>query len=83
VDRGTPGSVQLPGRRIAETVLLHHGTKVFLGHNHRGGTSRLSGEDISATRLLANLLKQMDIQLTDHIIVARNEFLSMKRAGYL
>ena len=83
VTRGTPGSVQLPSRRIAQTVLLHHGTKVILGHNHPGGTSRLSKEDVAATRHLANLLKQMDIQLADHIVVARNEFISMNRLGYL
>lgn len=54
---------------------------IVLAHNHPSGSLMPSPDDLSFTRSLAALCRPLDLVLVDHLIVAKNRVLSMKKAG--
>jgi len=54
---------------------------VILVHNHPSGDTTPSEDDIKLTRRLAAAGEVMGIEVLDHIIVADNTYLSLKREG--
>ncbi len=54
---------------------------VVLSHNHPSGVALPSREDMTTTRLAADALRTVDVQLIDHIIVADEDFVSMRESG--
>lgn len=77
VGEGTTGGVPVQPRLVVETALNLNARSVVLCHNHPGGTDWPSVEDISATEQIKLLLKGLDIDLLDHIIVAGEKTYSM------
>ena len=56
---------------------------ILLAHNHPSGDPRPSILDIETTRRIAAHGRLLDVELVDHLVVARNSVTSMKRAGLL
>ena len=79
-DFGTPVK---PIRKIVETALAVNASSVVIAHNHTSGIALPSREDISATDLLQTALQCVDVQLIDHIIVADEDYVSLKDSGLL
>jgi DNA repair protein RadC len=78
VGEGSVNSAAVPIRRIVEMALNANATTVILAHNHPSGYAVPSTEDILTTQKLAAALSAVDIVLTDHIVVADNDFISMR-----
>lgn len=79
------GSVNAAGvsvRKLVETALLFNSTSIILAHNHPSGLTAPSPEDLETTRRIHTALSAVDIQLTDHIIVADGDFLSLADTGF-
>lgn len=74
---GTTGGVPVQPRLVVEAALNLNARSVVLCHNHPGGTDWPSVEDISATGQIRLLLKGLEIELLDHIIVAGEKTYSM------
>lgn len=70
-------------RRVFEIALGCNAANVILAHNHPGGIAYPSQEDIRATELVSKLLKSLDVELLDHVILAGKEWCSMARMGCL
>ena len=76
-------------RLLVSFLLNINATAVILAHNHPGGVARASTEDISLTKRLGSLLKDLDINLLDHLIFAPGTFdrtpswVSLKQDGVL
>ena len=81
VGEGNVNSAAVPIRRIVEMSLDSNATSVVLAHNHPSGLALPSEEDILTTKRLATALSAVEIELTDHIVVADDDFVSMRLSG--
>ncbi len=83
VNKGTVNAVDLYMRKIIELVVLYNASAVILAHNHPSGVAVPSRDDIETTNAINNILKNMKVNLLDHIIVADGDYVSMKDCGML
>ncbi len=74
---GSVNSANIPIRKMVEVALGVNATSVVLAHNHPSGVALPSAEDRETTRLLASALGAMNIILSDHLIFADDEFVSL------
>ena len=81
VGEGSVNSAVVPIRRIVEMARGATATSVVLAHNHPSGMALPSGEDQLTTRRLAMSLSAVDIELVDHIVVADEDYVSMRQSG--
>ncbi len=66
-------------REIIEQSVIHQATRVVLAHNHPAGFAIPSASDLTATRSIIDALKLVEVQLVDHIIFSRDDFVSMRQ----
>lgn len=78
LEEGSASSVDMSMRRIASEALRAGAACVVLAHNHPDGSVMPSQQDMFSTNELARGLKLFQIQLVDHIILAGDEYLSLK-----
>ncbi len=81
VGEGSVNSAAVPIRRVVEMALGANATSVVLAHNHPSGLAIPSDEDQLTTRQLAIALAAVDITLVDHMIMADDEFISLRQSG--
>lgn len=81
--QGTVTAANISIRKIVEMVVRHNACSVILAHNHPRGLAVPSNEDIITTISIKNALKQLDIILLDHIIIAQNSYVSLVEEGYI
>ena len=81
IAEGSVNSASISARRVAEIALSVNATSVILAHNHPSGVALPSTDDINTTKLIAKSLRAVDIVLTDHIIVAEDDYVSMAQSG--
>ena len=81
VGQGSVNSAGVPIRNIVETALKANASTAILAHNHPSGLALPSREDIYTTRRVATALDAVEIELTDHIIVADNDWVSLAQSG--
>ncbi len=75
------GSLNSAFARTAEIfkpAILANAAGIILAHNHPSGESNPSPEDIAMTRNLVQAGRMLDIDLVDHLVIAANEFTSLK-----
>lgn len=82
IAEGNVNAAGLSVRKVVETALAANATSVVLAHNHPGGLAIPSKEDILTTSRVSAALDAVDIHLSDHIIVADNDYVSMVQSGY-
>ena len=80
---GGVASADLDIRRLVENALLTGASSVVLAHNHPSGVALPSRDDYAATDRAKTALAVVGVALTDHIIVADGDFVSMSDSGYL
>jgi len=80
---GGVSSAALDVRRMVENAILSQASAVILAHNHPSGIALPSGDDYAATERAKAALAAIGVELTDHIIVADGDFVSMADSGYL
>lgn len=81
---GSHGVGVLP-KDIFRPLMVGNASGFVLGHNHPSGDPTPSSEDISFTRDLARLGKELGIPLLDHIVTTHNpdNFRSFYQLGIL
>lgn len=70
-------------REVFEPAVKNLAASVIVAHNHPSGCLEPSDEDLSLTKRLAQAGKLLGIELLDHVIVARDGFMSFKQKGLL
>jgi DNA repair protein RadC len=70
-------------REIMRQALEVNATGMILVHNHPSGDPTPSVRDTQITKLVANAARLLDIQLHDHLIIARAGHVSFRAAGLL
>lgn len=81
--RGSVNSANINVRKVVETALSFNSTSVILAHNHTSGIAFPSNEDKATTRRVLDALRAVDINLSDHIIVADDDFFSFADHDFL
>lgn len=84
--RMSQGGVQatvVDHRLIIKRALELLATQIILIHNHPSGAAEPSEQDRTLTRRTAEAAALFDIRLLDHVIIARTEDFSFRRAGII
>ena len=75
---GSVNTTEISLRLILEKALLHHASAVILAHNHPNGFAIPSQADVQTTAHVVSRLADLNIQVLDHIVVAGEDFVSMR-----
>jgi DNA repair protein RadC len=81
-DGGTD-TASLNLRRVVEAAFQSNASKVVLAHNHPSGVALPSADDNRATLAAWDALSRIGVELIDHIIVADDDFVSLRDNGLL
>ena len=82
IHRGSVNAAGVSVRKIVEQAIRCNATSVVLSHNHPSGVALPSQEDLVTTRQLQTALDAVGVTLSDHIIVAGDDFVSLKETGF-
>lgn len=80
---GTIHSTPVYPRTIAQACLRLNAAAIILAHNHPSGLAQPSQSDIDITLQLKESLKWIDVEVLDHIIVAKSKSVSLASLGLL
>lgn len=83
LDSGTVSAVDVGMRRIAAEAVNAGAAAVVLAHNHPGGVSTPSREDIESTGEVMRALGILGIRVLDHIVLTDEDYCSMRERGQL
>ena len=75
--------LNLNSRRFAQIVLSANASAVILAHNHPSGVALPSQEDYTFTDHARAALSTIGVTLTDHIVAADGDYISMAQSGFL
>lgn len=78
------GSLNTSVVRIAEIfrrAVDANAAALILVHNHPTGDASPSPEDVAVTRQVVEAGKMMSIDVLDHLVIGRNQFVSLKERG--
>lgn len=78
VSYGSVSSSDVPVRKIVDLSLRYNAANAVIAHNHPSGVAIPSKADLYVTEVLFNTLKSVGVHLVDHIIVADDEFASLR-----
>jgi len=70
-------------REVFEPAICHSAAQILLAHNHPSGETQPSDDDIAVTKRLTEAGKILGIEVSDHVIVSQNSYLSLKCEGLL
>lgn len=76
---GTLNSADVSPRDVFRHALHDHAASVIVFHNHPSGDPSPSPQDLAFTARLVEVGHALGVEVTDHIIVARNAFVSLKQ----
>ena len=79
---GMTGAVVDP-KIVVRLALTYSATRIILVHNHPSGSARPSRQDIQLTQKIKQAAALLDMQLTDHVIIARDKYYSFLDEGML
>lgn len=77
IANGSVNSATIDPRKVLEYVLKTDASSVIIAHNHPDGEAVPSAADINFTLELLALLRKININLIDHIIVGEDGAMSM------
>lgn len=80
---GSVDQAAIDTREVVRRAMDLGAAAITLVHNHASGDSSPSRQDIAMTRDFINAAKGFGIPVHDHIIVGKNDFSSMRRAGLI
>lgn len=83
ISSGTPNSSDVTMRTIVKEVLRTNASSAVICHNHPRCDTIASAADREATKNISHILSQLNVQLTDHIIVTEGHTLSLRQLGYM
>lgn len=70
-------------REVFKPAILSNSASVIVAHNHPSGDPTPSREDVEVTKRLAEAGKIIGIDVLDHMVIGREDYISLKEKGYL
>jgi DNA repair protein RadC len=90
LSQGTVDRAAVYPRSLLSFLLIEtNATGIILAHNHPGGTAKASNEDITLTKRIETLLKDLEVRLLDHLIFApgtlgrESQWVSLRETGVI
>ncbi|HSX11835.1 MAG TPA: DNA repair protein RadC [Chlamydiales bacterium] len=83
IAKGTLTEILMHPREIFHTAIRHRAHSLIVAHNHPSGDPTPSTRDLEVTQVLVVAGKVVGIELSDHIIVGRESFVSLYKKGLL
>jgi DNA repair protein RadC len=81
VSVGTLNASLVHPREVFSQAIAKNASHVVVAHNHPSGDSTPSEEDIATTRRLIEAGKIIGISVVDHIVVSKNNYVSIREQG--
>lgn len=78
VSRGSGARTEVSLRTLTEMILRSGCSLAAVSHNHPNASAEPSDTDLDFTEHLVKVLKMMDVELVDHIIIGKSSGFSMK-----
>lgn len=79
---GKVSSVQIGVKEIFSEPIKQMASGIILVHNHPSGNMVASESDIKFTKTISEYGETFEVKLLDHIIIGKNEYISLKEKGY-
>jgi len=79
----SPGSVEINPRQVIQSAYKHSAAGVVMAHNHPGGDSKPSPDDIRVTANLYFALRFAGLWLRDHLVVTSQSHFSFMKEGLI
>jgi DNA repair protein RadC len=79
---GKTSSVQIGIKEIFSEAIKQMASGIVLVHNHPSGNMIPSESDIKFTKNISEYGDTFEIKLLDHVIIGKNEYISLKEKGY-
>lgn len=83
VSSGTQYSTDIDLRTIVSEVLRTNAASAVICHNHPRSDETASAEDREATKQISHVLKMINVELIDHIIITEERTYSLRQYGYM
>ena len=83
ISKGIPNATKADVRKIIEIALKRNAAGIILSHNHPGGNSHPSNNDIEISNIIVDSLRGINVALVDHIICGQYDFCSLAERGFL
>ncbi len=83
ISEGTINHAVISPRDIFIFALEYHAAYIILVHNHPSGDPEPSAQDILLTHRVLSAGRMIGIELSDHIIIGNNCFVSLSERGYI
>jgi len=80
---GTVDRTAVYPRNLMKRALELNAKGMVVFHNHPGGTTQASEEDVLLTRRMTEACAPLDIKVLDHFLIAGTEVLSFREKGWL
>ncbi len=81
--QGTVDRAPVYPREILKRALAHESTAIILTHNHPSGDPTPSQSDIDMTKEIVQACKPIRVAVHDHLIIGRNDIVSLKSLGLM
>ena len=78
---GSANSSQVRLAEIFRQAIIDNAPAIVVAHNHPSGEPSPSPEDVSITHAIVQAGKLLDIEVLDHLVIARDRFVSLKERG--
>jgi DNA repair protein RadC len=83
ISKGTVNSSIVHPREVFLPAIKYLATSIILAHNHPSGDSGQSDEDMEITNRLVHAGQILGIEVIDHLIITKSDFLSFKDKGLI
>ncbi|MYG11345.1 MAG: JAB domain-containing protein [Gammaproteobacteria bacterium] len=80
---GTVDRADVSPREVAKAALKCNAAAVIFAHNHPSGVPEPSVADIHLTDRLVAILKELDVEVLDHVVIGGNQTVSMAERGMI
>ena len=80
---GTLNASLVHPREVFEPAVRLSASSIILSHNHPSGNCEPSQDDIEITKRLTEAGKILGMEIADHVIVAKDKFLSFKEQNLI
>lgn len=83
ISKGLVNTVSIELSKIYELIARHNPSKIILAHNHPNGMANPSASDFETTSKIVDIASAFSVIVADHLILAKDQYLSFKTCGYL
>lgn len=78
IAKGEGDFVLVSAKEVARQALMLHASAIILAHNHPSNEAKPSGSDIKMTNEIVEVLKKLQVQTLDHLIITKLGSFSFK-----